>query len=192
MRFPLAAAQGESGDPLNGSTEHREKAAVGHEHCRSSDERLARRIGHKQDGASIERASDDEVGDAYGGVAGAGSTWLLRRSSEAWDVVALVVAWTLTEFLWPTPASSFGVLLLVGLVPFVAAGCWLIATQRLYLAGVVSHDANGRQAGLARVGAVLAAGAAAIDGIRGVEIAPARILAVGAFSFISLSVARTI
>ena len=132
------------------------------------DERLARRIGHKQDGASIERASDDEVGDADGGVAGAGSA-LLRRSLRAADVVALAVAWTLTQLLWPTPASSVGVLLLVGLVPFVAAGCWLIAKQRLYLARVATMRTV-EQAGLARVGAAADRRRRGLDGIRGVEM----------------------
>jgi len=153
------------------------------------DERLARRIGHEQDGALIERASDDEVGDADR-VAGAGSA-LLRRSLRAADLIALAVAWAVTQLIWPTPAASVGVLLLVGLAPFMAAGCWLIAKQRLYLARVATMRTV-EQAGLARVAAVLAAGAAAVDGIRGVEIVPARILAIGAFSFISLSVARTI
>ena len=180
----------ESGDPLDGSHKNTERRRRSGMSIVVRDERLARRIGHKQDGALIERASDDEVGDADGGVAGAGSA-LLRRSLRAADVVALAVAWALTQLLWPTPASSLGVLLLVGLVPFVAAGCWLIATQRLYLARVATMRTV-EQAGLARVGAVLAAGAAAVDGIRGVEIVPARILAVGAFSFICLSVARTI
>jgi len=117
---------------------------------------------------------------------------LLRWSLRGADVVALALAWSLTELVWPTPASTMGVRLLVGLVPFVAGGTWLIAHQRLYLARVATMRTV-EQAGLVRVAVVLMAGSAVVDAVRGVaDVVPGRIATIGILSFVCLSVARTI
>lgn len=120
----------------------------------------------------------------------AGST-LLRRSLRIADAAALTLAWSITQLWWSTPSSSLGVRLLVGLLPFVVAGCWLISNQRLYLARVATMRTV-EQAGLARVCVVLMAGAAALDGIRGVAVLPVRILVTGGLAFVFLSLARAV
>jgi exopolysaccharide biosynthesis polyprenyl glycosylphosphotransferase len=115
---------------------------------------------------------------------------LLRWSLRAVDAVALGISWVITTLVVPPASSSLAVQLAVGLVPFVLAGCWLIAKQRLYLARVATMRTV-EQAGLARVSVLLMVGVLAIEGMLGVSILPGRILVLGGLSFLCLSIGRT-
>jgi exopolysaccharide biosynthesis polyprenyl glycosylphosphotransferase len=150
------------------------------------DERLARRL---------VRPQGDPGGTGDGGLDGSAraarsGSALLRWSLRAADALALATAWTLTTLVWPTQPSAVPDRLLLGLLPFVGAGCWLIAKQRLYLARVATMRTV-EQAGLVRACILLMAGAAALTGVRGLDVLPARIAVQGMLAFLCLSVART-
>ncbi|MEQ1788519.1 MAG: hypothetical protein ABL966_15810, partial [Acidimicrobiales bacterium] len=113
---------------------------------------------------------------------------LLKWSLRGADAAALAVAWGLIQVWWPVEGSTTG--LTVGLLGFVALGCWLIGKQRLYLARVATMRTV-EQAGLARACAVLMAAAVTVDLLRDVDVHPGRIAAGGALTFVCLSAART-
>jgi exopolysaccharide biosynthesis polyprenyl glycosylphosphotransferase len=148
------------------------------------DERLARRLTRGPQGAPGEGAP---AGWPRGSRTGSA---LLRWTLRVADALALATAWTLTTLVWPTAPTSWADRLLLGLLPFVVFGCWLIAKQRLYLARVATMRTV-EQAGLVRACLLLMAGAAALTAVRGLDVLPARIAVQGALAFLCLSVART-
>lgn len=114
----------------------------------------------------------------------------LRRTLQAGDIVALAVAWGVTNLVAPADASLDPVERVALAAPIVLVGFLLMRFQQLYLARIATMPMV-EQARIARVAVQLVVAVGCLDLLGGSDLRPMRLALGGALSFVSVLAART-